>query len=100
MSTVTTQPPPQAPDPGDEGDGPGPNGWIDLFWRVTGDHRRAGWTLAFVVVFLVAFATVTAILAPHLGALGVLGGVGAGGAGSAVLEFARRRRCSRDTEQE
>jgi hypothetical protein len=55
---------------------------------------RAAWVFAFTVVFLAAFAVVTALLAPHLGVLGVLGGLGAGGAGTAAFEVARRRRNS------
>jgi hypothetical protein len=88
MSALASQSPAQAPDPQN---GPDPNGWIGLVWRLTGDHRRAAWVLAFAVVFLATFAVVTALLAPHLGALGVLGGLGAGGAGGVAIEVVRRR---------
>jgi len=97
MATLTSQPPAQARDPHED---PGPNGWIDFLWRLTGDHRRAAWVLAFTVVSLAAFAVVTALLAPHLGALGVLGGISAGGAGGAALEVARRRRRNHDDPEE
>jgi hypothetical protein len=95
--TLTSQPPAQSPFPHQD---PGPNGWIDFLWRLTGDHRRAACVLAFTVVFLAAFAVVTALLAPHVGTLGVLGGLGAGGAGSAALEVVRRRRRNRDDPEE
>jgi hypothetical protein len=91
MSTLASQPPAQAPD---RQHGPDPNGWIDFVWRLTGDHRRAAWVLAFAVIFLATFVVVTALLAPHLGALGVLGGLGAGGAGGAAIEAMRRRRAA------
>jgi hypothetical protein len=90
MSTRESEPPAPAPDPQQ---GPDPHGWIDFVWRLTGDHWRSAWVLAFTVVFLAAFAVVTAFLAPHLGALGVLGGIGAGGA---AIEAVRRRRRNRD----
>jgi hypothetical protein len=61
MSTLKSKPPEQAPDPQQ---GPGPNGWIDFVWRLTGDHWRSAWVLAFTVIFLAAFAVVTALLAP------------------------------------
>jgi hypothetical protein len=89
MSSLASQSPAHAPDPQN---GPDPNVWIDFVWRLTGDHRRAAWVLAFAVIFLATFAVVTALLAPHLGTLGVLGGLGAGGAGSATIEVVRRCR--------
>jgi hypothetical protein len=88
MPATTPQPPEQTPDPHH---GPGPNGWIDFLWRLTGEPARAAWGLAFAVVFLSAFAVVTAFLAPHLGMVGVLSGLGAGGAGGAAFEVVRRR---------
>jgi hypothetical protein len=91
MPTPTSQPSAQSPDPRQ---GLGPTGWIEFLWRLTGDPVRAAWVFAFTVVFLAAFAVVTALLAPHLGVLGVLGGLGAGGAGTAAFEVARRRRNS------
>jgi hypothetical protein len=94
MSTLEPKPPGQAPDPQQD---PGPDGWIDFVWRLTGDHWRSAWVLAFTVIFLAAFAVVTAFLAPHLGALGVLGGLGAGGA---AIEAVRRRRRNRDDPAE
>ena len=87
MTTVTPPPwPPVDPPPASGGD-LGPTSLIDLVWRLLGDPRRCIWVFAFAVVVLGTFVVVTALLAPHLGALGgVVGGLGAGAAGGTAVK--------------
>lgn len=95
VSTVTPEPPRQAPDPGHSGDGPDPNGWVGLVkWLLT-DHRRAAWAFAAFLAGLAALVLTTGLLAPHVGDLGgIVGGSLVGGGitvGAGRLAQRRRR---------
>jgi hypothetical protein len=78
-----------------------PQGLADLWWRLTGDNRRAAWTLVFVLAFLVAFLWTLAIVGPQLPAIasgltstvaGIVGGGTVVGGAYSVQKAVRARR--------